>query len=674
MYIIFNVISFIIIAFSLTTSCSSNSIDAADSGESIRDNYIRYISHNTSGINKRIKPIVIIRKGDDYQAKLASDNKTFIIVDTLDLGDEDVEIGDFSVILFRRGSIINGGLIYNNTKILGFNRSFYNIRGKGSICNKIVYPEFYGAHGDGIHDDTRAIQRSLDNGGVIHLKEGGTYVVGTILHKGAEGENGRQSFLRVYSNTTIDGNGAVIKLVDHFLDKDLPDNLNNAQIFGSSNTENLSFRNIVIDGNGKNNLIARGRYAERKFAPFFRMQGVYNLIIENCTFKNCAGRNMVVLTRNPVFENDTTLRVGRNVKITKCSFINGGIYVGSSKLNENNTDFSFVYCDFNDCLFSNNVVSNWDLDKDDIEGLTNRERYSYLMMDGYNKRSWCGGFEIHSSNVNIKNNIFRGCQPAIYFSCDHCDINNTVITENYFVDCILDICSFPNNTKHRVWNTEISRNVSRSLPVLCGDGWSGLFCVSDSKVKQDSIVNMRIIYNDISSSEYALNRAKEDEKFYNGVRNKFALSIGIKEDSLFVRGNIFHNLLSSAIYSDVKQLSECYIENNMFTNCCIQYSTETAQREHNYSSSKSSVIMNIKNAYLNGLYIRNNTFNNTFIVTGYDGADIGINLVDGDVYKCFNRSVHIENNDFGNINNHLLLNNIKPNRKQIDNRGYDCDL
>lgn len=92
---------------------------------------------------------------------LSGSNNTYIIQNLIDLGGETVIIGDNSILRFEGGSLANGQILMNYTLIDG-NALFNNVGLKGKIKNLFIDFAWFGAKGDGVHDDTQAVQSAID--------------------------------------------------------------------------------------------------------------------------------------------------------------------------------------------------------------------------------------------------------------------------------------------------------------------------------------------------------------------------------------------------------------------------------------------------------------------------------------------------------------------------------
>lgn len=133
------------------------------------------------GFSKNIRT-VYVKKSDDLTKVLSSENTKYIIRYNHDLSKckNGVVIGDNSTLEFREGSLNNGFIVFNNTKILTKTRRvFSNNSYQGSLNVETAYPEWFGAKGDGITDDTQSIQDAMDVSNYVSGIKGKVYAVRT---------------------------------------------------------------------------------------------------------------------------------------------------------------------------------------------------------------------------------------------------------------------------------------------------------------------------------------------------------------------------------------------------------------------------------------------------------------------------------------------------------------
>ena len=263
----------------------------------------------------------------------------------------------------------------------------------------------FGAKGDGKTDDTKAIQIAINKADpkektVIFFPKG-IYIIGSFTKTPNYFEN---YCLFFHSNLHFTGEGinSVIKIANHLFDK--KDTSANAHIFKSIEARNVSFSNLLIDMNGGNNLVPPN--VIKNNAAIFVIVGE-NLHIHNLTIKNCSGTNMIDI-----------MGPGKNLSIDSCQFINGGNYVGITKANSNQYDFSFIYTEWDSTVVRNNVIAQQNVDI----GLENNS----------------GGIELHGSYCSAENNSITGCWPAVYITSMK-ENQQVKVINNHMNECIIGV-------------------------------------------------------------------------------------------------------------------------------------------------------------------------------------------------------------------------------------------
>jgi len=273
----------------------------------------------------------------------------------------------------------------------------------------------YGAKGDGKTDDTKAVQAAIDalpqiGKNTIYFPAG-TYIIKSHTVTNNYFEN---YCLLIHSAITFkgEGNKSVIKLANNVFDK--RDSTANAHIFFGIGVHTIQFKNLLIEMNGMNNL-APEKVIKNHCAIFIKDGN--NVLVQNITIKNCAGRNMIILHGK-----------GTGALITKCKFLNGGNYVGGNTPNKFQDDFSFVYSEWDSTSVLKNLIQQQNVP---------------IALNGFS-----GGIELHGSYSNATENTIIGCHPAIFISSSFHSMESTSVQNNRMLQCLKGVSfwvNFPMN-------------------------------------------------------------------------------------------------------------------------------------------------------------------------------------------------------------------------------------
>ncbi len=289
----------------------------------------------------------------------------------------------------------------------------------------------YGAKGNGMTDDTKAIQSAIDAfspliKGTIYFPAG-VYIIASFATTANYLEN---YSLLMHSNLHFKGDGdkTVIRVASHIFDK--TDSSANAHLFYGRKINNIIFSNLLIDLNGGNNLVPPNTI--KNHSAIFTAHG-HNYYIHDITIKNCSGTNMLNIMGD-----------GSSLIIKNCNFLNGGNYVGTIVANKNQIDFSFIYSEWDSTVVNNNLIRQQNID---------------IALGNYT-----GGIELHGSNSSATNNVIEGCWPGIYVtSSKNPVLKNVSIQKNEILNCITGISFWLINPMENIviGSNKISLTVSR---------------------------------------------------------------------------------------------------------------------------------------------------------------------------------------------------------------------
>lgn len=269
------------------------------------------------------KEVVKLRKEKSVFLQMKKSNCIYEIYNELSLGDSILQLPDNVTLSFKGGRLVNGTIYGNNAQIDSeCKQIFSNVCLKGKWSNNRYYPEWFGAIGDGVCDDTNYIKAAmLAAEGAKLVFQQKIYIINVL--PGVDNQTQRFVFSGCKCTEML-GNGTVIKLGNND-NCNLYKNKGFGAIFSVYALDSFLIRGITFDFNYKFNPIfqttgIRQGIQENTQQNALLFRQVRKVVVDNCCFIGHSGTNCIDYSDVDYNKGDKLFEV----TIKNCSFLDSG--------------------------------------------------------------------------------------------------------------------------------------------------------------------------------------------------------------------------------------------------------------------------------------------------------------------------------------------------------------
>lgn len=427
-------------------------------------------------------------KGMPFANQVKEDNTVYDIVNDIDLGCDSIFLPKGCCLKFSGGKISNGFLWGNDTQIEAAKEIIFD--GSLTLCGNwkadIAYPEWFGAAGDGMNDDLKAIQKSISIFSAIEFNR--YYKVSDKI------------VLDSYK-TLVGSNNAVIEISD-------TERINYVlQTPHVGSYKEISIKGITFIGH-----CSHETYHETGLCAV-ELVNVDAVDIGDCLFTGFNKNVEITKCTNVLIDNNSILDATET-----SNKINGyGILIeGGDSINiVNNRMYNIerhgIYLNSpSNVLVSNNYIegqtnnlerfSHWE-GNIKVNGVRNvlikdnvsiGNYYGISIMSGFREKGFCG------QNIKIENNIIKNCirNPGFGFGAisfpESGTLNNVTIINNIIENeleynrCVyrgINIENFSSsNIRYSFDNVMMSGNRIKGFPTKCRISLSNQFKLNDNVI------------------------------------------------------------------------------------------------------------------------------------------------------------------------------------------------
>jgi hypothetical protein len=528
-----------------------------------------------------------VKKNVLYPDMISNPNTIYEIRYDFDLNGAEIELKEGCTLKFKGGKFKGGCIHGNYTTIDLVKEQIFDtsISLKGNWNSEWSFPEWFGAKGDGLTDDTESIQKCIDfaceNRITMQLNKE-KYLVknGGLLIK---------SHLHLYSkvNSTILTNSGLN-------DKDYY-----SFIIGCTSNETgplvningYGFEDIYIEGitfnQNREYYEPKPLYGDQHGGDCIFIYGVKDIVVNNCTFL-LKGSNAIQIGRYT----NTNIRISNNL-IHNCE-------------RKTNHDQSAIYVEGTHCHILNNTIID-DVNKLDTDS---------SCMDG--------GIEVHGLYFVATGNIIKNVRFAFNISSYRGSLLapksglNLIANNEVYCDSFIVLWGQGENDSVVLGNLTVAENVCTCQTVI------GTIYSEQYKAK---IENITIKNNKFEGIPYKITTSSILRRAVRFVNTEYMESISICY-------NIFSGFVGGLIWISTSKTCEGFsVYNNIFEDCF-----KISEKEYNDYIYLFEFSHNINNTI-----VRNNifTFYKDSIYVSLFCRDNGTNtkFVDNQIESCYQKHI-----------------------------------